>query len=621
MRYLRFSLLLSLVFCCLNVWANHLVGGEFQIAALGNNFYDIQLDMYGDNATLGPGNEDAGGITVAIFDKQTNALKEMFVLPSIGSRNVAYNNPKCTSQSLSTRILSFRLRKRLEPTIYNNSAGYYITWERCCRNRDIVNIFNPAETGMVFYAEFPAVIKNTLPFIDSSPLLPPMPPDNLCVNQLYQYSMQATDPDGDQLVYSLSEPMQGHTSVPPNERAPGLPAPYRLVFWTGGANINNQIPGNPALTINATTGLLSVRPKFAGLFVFAVTVSEFRNGIKIGEVRRDMQVKINNCPTNTKPELSLRAQGATNDYQEGDTLIVTDATDFCFPIKFSDNDLGQTITLKAVPVNFSGNITISPSSGVINQAGQIFTTQICWPDCHINSPDKLFLVDLIAQDNACSASASDTLRLTFRIIPKPNEVPKIRIPGLINNEDTVRVGEVLKFTVLSTDSIDKDELTVTMAGKNFNPAALGMQFSPLTGKVKVASVFTWQPDCNQLSNQKQYRILFKVKDNSCFLNHEDTVSAKITILDVPESKVFDAPNIFTPNGDDINEQFFASTLPPDNCNDSFQGIQIFNRWGIEVYRSADRDFAWNGKNVSAGVYYYLVKYKNKKYKGWIEVSK
>jgi gliding motility-associated-like protein len=583
--------------------------------------YDIQLDMYGDNATLGPGNEDGGGIKVAIFDKQTNILKEMFVLPSAGSRNVAYNNPKCSSQSISTRILSFRLRKRQDPGLYNNTAGYYITWERCCRNLNIVNILNPAETGMVFYAEFPPVVKNNLPFLNSSPLLPPMPPDYLCVNELYQYSMQATDPDGDQLVYSLSEPMRGHTSQPPNERAPGLPAPYQVVFWKIGANLNNQIPGNPALTINSTTGLLSVRPIFSGLFVFAVTISEFRNGVKIGEVRRDMQVKVNACPKNTKPIITLRAQGATQDYQEGDTLLVTDATDFCYPIKFSDQDLGQTITLKAIPVNFSGNISITPSSGVINQAGQAFTSQICWPDCHINSPTKLFLVDLIVQDNACNASATDTLRLTFRIIPKPNDKPIIRLQGLLNNQDTVSIGEVLKFTVISTDSIDKDNLTVTMTGKNFNPAALGMQASPLSGKARVESVFTWQPDCSQLGTQQNYRVFFRVRDNSCFMDHEDTVSVKITLKDIPETTDFIAPNIFTPNDDNKNDLFYAPTLPPDNCQDAFQEIRIFSRWGNEVFRSKDRNFAWDGKDVVSGVYFYLIRFNIKKYKGWVEVVK
>ena len=42
------------------------------------------------------------------------------------------------------------------------------------------------------------------------------------------------------------------------------------------------------------------------LFEFCVLTEEFRNGKKIGEVRRDFQLKVIDCPTNNAPQSFLR---------------------------------------------------------------------------------------------------------------------------------------------------------------------------------------------------------------------------------------------------------------------------------------------------------------------------
>jgi gliding motility-associated-like protein len=599
--------------------ADHLVGGEFRINYAGNFTYNIQLQVYGDTRSLVPGNSD-GSVDVSIFDKQTNRLMETFVLSMAGNSSVPYKNLACQLGSVSTKILIYQRTKTLSPSIYNNPGGYYIVWERCCRNNGIINILNPGETGMVFYAEFPAVIKNNAPFVNSMPSLPPMPPDYLCAQELYQYSFKATDADGDVLRYTLTDPMAGHTtSDPKTVRTPGLPGPYRVVNWENGASTGNQIPGSPGLTIDVNTGLLSVRPQFSGLYVFAVTVTEFRNGVKIGEVRRDMQVKVNNCPSNNSPAITLRVPGATRDYRPGDTLVVTDATDFCFPIKFSDPDVGQSVTVKAIAKNFNGAIKVTPSTAKIEASGQVYSGQICWPDCNINSPNQLFFADLIIQDNACGGTASDSLRLVFRVIPKKNDKPKIQIVGQSGKTVEVQVGKPLNFTVVSTDSVDQDNLTVSLSGPDFEPDTYNMLFSPVSGKGKVVSNFSWTPDCTHFKRKNAFLLKFTVFDNSCFMDHFVTDSVFVKLIDVKDTVTFTAPNIFTPNNDGLNERFFISALPSDVCGDAFQDIRIFSRWGTEVFRSTSRSFSWDGKNTSDGVYYFLVRYEKRKFKGFVEI--
>lgn len=620
MKFVKYYLGLLLVFAFCPAMASHLVGGEFKVTAKGNFRYEIALHLYGDLANLVPGaqgNEDVVA-SVGVFSKSTNQMVNNFQLSYVSSSFVPYKNDQCVAGSISTKILNYRAEVELRPSLYGDPAGYYLAYERCCRNKDISNLKNPGAAGMVFYAEIPPVMKNAQPFVNSSPVLPAIPPDYLCVGELFEYSMKATDPDGDQLVYSLSEPLRGFSDQSLPRPAAPFNGPYPPVLWESGFGLTRQITGNPALTINAQTGLVSVNPSQAGLFVFAFTCAEYRNGVKIGEVRRDVQVLIKNCDTNTNPEISLKVAGGTRDYREGDTLLVTDATDYCFPFSFSDRNIGQNLAVKIVPVNFPATPLLTGTSGKVVRTNQVFSGQICWPDCNINSPTQLYKAYLIASDNACGAIGSDTLELTFRVIPKPNARPVIT---LLEPDNTIQVtvDKVRTFDLLSTDA-DNDNLEVQMTGLGFDPAAEGMQFGPGTGKGQLVSRFSWVATCSNLNRQTPYDLRFIVKDNSCFANHSDTVFVKIQINDIPKDTIeFLPPNIFTPNNDGYNDRFVMPTLPKDNCQDTFQEVRIYSRWGMEVYKSADRQFAWDGRNVSDGVYYYLVRYGRKKYKGYVSI--
>jgi hypothetical protein len=98
-------------------------------------------------------------------------------------------------------------------------------------------------------------------------------------------------------------------------------------------------------------------------------------------------------------------------------------------------------------------------------------------------------------------------------------------------------------------------------------------------------------------------------------------------------ELFTPPNVFTPNdGDDINAYYameirneltgeLTNILPIDNCAGQFEKVIIINRWGTQVFESTDRDFKWLGKEDAAGVYYYLIKYSNRQYKGPVSLRR
>ena len=95
-------------------------------------------------------------------------------------------------------------------------------------------------------------------------------------------------------------------------------------------------------------------------------------------------------------------------------------------------------------------------------------------------------------------------------------------------------------------------------------------------------------------------------------NYYDTLTAANgcdsiikTALTVSESSVF-VPNIFTPNGDGKNDVFKITGIAISDFK-----IEIFNRWGIKVFETADKNKSWDGKDlqgqkVDSGVYYFVI---------------
>jgi gliding motility-associated-like protein len=91
---------------------------------------------------------------------------------------------------------------------------------------------------------------------------------------------------------------------------------------------------------------------------------------------------------------------------------------------------------------------------------------------------------------------------------------------------------------------------------------------------------------------------------STSLGCSDTARGIIYIDDIPNNYV---PNIFTPNGDGINDRFFVK-----GKNITSSKMQIINRWGTTVWDSSDALIGWNGINqnnnaiAADGVYFYII---------------
>lgn len=96
-------------------------------------------------------------------------------------------------------------------------------------------------------------------------------------------------------------------------------------------------------------------------------------------------------------------------------------------------------------------------------------------------------------------------------------------------------------------------------------------------------------------------------------------STKTTTIQIDSLIItYSVPNVFSPNGDGVNEDFMFIS----SSNLKTVHIIIVNRWGNLVFESNDINFKWNGKNqnsgqaCSDGTYFYKIDIEglnNKKY--------
>jgi hypothetical protein len=154
----------------------------------------------------------------------------------------------------------------IDTITFSNSGTYTIGWSNCCRNGAIQNITQPLGQSMFLQTKVTVfdTVNNSTPWflVPASIFLPSNTP--------WQYNPLPFDPDGDSLFWSLSQPLNAL-----NSNCPGYTLPPGTV-------------SNP-MTINPVTGTITWTATTVGHFVTSVLVEEFRNGMKIGEIRRDMQ--------------------------------------------------------------------------------------------------------------------------------------------------------------------------------------------------------------------------------------------------------------------------------------------------------------------------------------------
>lgn len=277
------------------LYASHIVGGDMYYDCLGGNTYRITLKIYRD--CLSDGADFDPLLPVTVFDG-LNIQIDHFTIPFPGSTtlDVLFENPCIT---LPGDICVEEAIYQKTVTLPDSPSGYTLSYQRCCRGPEVVNLNDPDDEGLTLQIDIPPAIlatcNNSARFINYPPLV-------LCSGQEVEFDHSAIDPDGDLLVYELCSPFSGGSSVFPAPD-PSSPPPYDPVVWAPGISADDPF-GDGDLTIDPVTGMVTALPEAPGLYAVGVCVNEYRDGNLISTSRRDFLFKVVNCDIELGAELT-----------------------------------------------------------------------------------------------------------------------------------------------------------------------------------------------------------------------------------------------------------------------------------------------------------------------------
>jgi gliding motility-associated-like protein len=288
-------------------------------------------------------------------------------------------------------------------------------------------------------------------------------------------------------------------------------------------------------------------------------------------------------------------------------------------------NLGATYPTLSNSYVYNDTIVTNVGNGDSNTV--VLGTRFCWtPGC--DQIDSTYTIQAVLSSVDCPDGIQDTLWFDYTVA-----YPTL---NLVNAGDkSIPYGSEYCRSVTFEDSTVVDLLDIQIASEAFELGAFfparpadyvytswGMQ-NVVTGVANdmahnktVATQFCWTPDCEHIG--KTYRFKAEIFSRDCpspllydIIEWDLTIDPPFDSLDV-------VPNVFTPNGDGVNDIF---TLGYDNngnrvggtsnpCNDALV-VDIYNRWGIRVFESADPTFEWDGKNksgkdVPSGTYFVVI---------------
>ena len=124
--------------------AAHIIGGDFNVSWVSGNSFDVELKLFRD--CFGGGAAFDATITITIFDSNTDEIVGSFDMSNPVITNIPLGDECYTPTSLCVEEGIYSATVNFD----DNPGGYYLSWERCCRNNIVTNLQNPGEEGMVF---------------------------------------------------------------------------------------------------------------------------------------------------------------------------------------------------------------------------------------------------------------------------------------------------------------------------------------------------------------------------------------------------------------------------------------------------------------------------------------
>ncbi|MEO0725692.1 MAG: PKD domain-containing protein [Bacteroidota bacterium] len=288
-------------------WSRHIIGGVMTYECLGNDQYEFTLRVYRDcNCTNCAVLDDQAEIGIYKCSSPDDCDGQWQNSPydrvSVSLNSVNQVDEPDYPCLIPPNVCGEEGIYRFTLTLPQSTDSYFVSYQRCCRNVTIANILNPEDSGATFMIELTPLAQQ---LCNSSPSFETYPPMIICNDAPLVYDHSAVDLDGDQLVYEFCAPLLGggpqldpafYNTCTGANPIPACPPPYNTVtFRAPNYTPTQPMAGDPMISINPQTGLITGTPEFQGQFVVGVCVSEYRNGLLLSRVFRDFQFNVASC--------------------------------------------------------------------------------------------------------------------------------------------------------------------------------------------------------------------------------------------------------------------------------------------------------------------------------------
>ena len=353
----KLLLVIGFLFCFVfTVKATHQRAAEITYKWLGGNAYEFTLTCY-------------------TYTPSPAGLQRDSLLVQWGDGSEAYI-PRVVLQNLGE---DYTLNVYKQIHNYSTSGAYTISMEDANRNFGVINVPNSVMVPM--HIETELVINPFLGYNNSVQLLN-APVDKGCVGKLYLHNPSAYDPDGDSLSYKLVT-CKGQDGI----EIPGYTLPQ----------------ASHSIEIDPVTGELRWdAPILQGEYNVAIMVEEWRHGVKVGSVVRDMQILISACG-NDLPQIQCDDQYC---------LVAGEQLDFVISASDPDGD-NVTLTVSGAPLE----LAISPAMVNPETAfGLQPQMEFLWNTTYAHIRNTPYQVVIHAKDDGTPVSLTNVKTVTINVM-------------------------------------------------------------------------------------------------------------------------------------------------------------------------------------------------------------
>ncbi|HKK39775.1 MAG TPA: gliding motility-associated C-terminal domain-containing protein [Cryomorphaceae bacterium] len=282
---------------------------------------------------------------------------------------------------------------------------------------------------------------------------------------------------------------------------------------------------------------------------------------------------------------------------------------FCMPITFVDPNFFDTLEVTATSEIF--NLLDNPAFMDTLQGLVQLDGNLCWiPQCS-DVREEPYIINFTGTSESCKTNETveKTIVLYLELPPENPPMFELPLPGFAIEHS---IGDdLIEFDLLVTDADLYDTLTLSTQGSVFtNVTNVASLNGSLVSPEAVFGQFSWLPDCPDVE-EVPYVAIFTVVSESCQKSVTRTLEVPIIVSTPTMGIIEPIQNIFTPNGDGLNE-FWTIENQDDPCLLNFSSV-VYDRWGKEVFRTNDPAFRWegnygNGNEAVEGQYFQTIEY-------------